>query len=561
MHQARFVDALLGMNRVAAEEILTEALEQCSLDEVVTSVVVPALERIGDDWVRGELSLSDVYMSSRICEELISSLASRTRSPRRRSRQPRIAIAALLDYHLLGKKMVQLVLRSSGYDVLDFGQGISVEDLVDRVRAEHVEVLLISTLMLPSALKVKDVRRKLEEAGLRPKIVVGGAPFRFDDSLWKEVGADVMGVSASDALKILDAIVTEERAPQATMSSLERVLTTLDQREPDRVPVFLLLTMHGAKELGLSIREYFSKAEYVVEGQLRMRAKFQHDCVFPFFYAAAEVEAWGSDVIYVEDGPPNTGRPLLRTPEDILQLSPPRIDEAPSLLKTLKAEEMLKARLGNEVPILGTVMSPFSLPVMQMGFDRYVELIYERPELFERLMRVNEEFCVAWANAQLRAGATAVTYYDPVSSTTIISPEMYLRTGFTIAKRTIARIEGLTATHMASGLCLPILDAIGDTGTKAIGVSVDEDMGEIKRASGRRLTVIGNLNGIEMRHWNTQQCNDAVKRAIASAGPGGGFILCDNHGEIPFQVPESVLFDICEAARRWGRYPLDWPGE
>ena len=37
-------------------------------------------------------------------------------------------------------------------------------------------------------------------------------------------------------------------------SSLQRVLTTLSHREPDRVPLFLLLTTHGAKELGLGIR-------------------------------------------------------------------------------------------------------------------------------------------------------------------------------------------------------------------------------------------------------------------------------------------------------------------
>ncbi len=57
---------------------------------------------------------------------------------------------------------------------------------------------------------------------------------------------------------------------QAEMTSLQRVLTTLGHREPDRVPFFLLVTMHGAKELGLSIKEYFSKAENVVEGQLRL---------------------------------------------------------------------------------------------------------------------------------------------------------------------------------------------------------------------------------------------------------------------------------------------------
>ena len=47
------------------------------------------------------------------------------------------------------------------------------------------------------------------------------------------------------------------------MTSLQRVLTTLGHKEPDRVPFFLLATMHGAKELGLSIKEYFSKPENV----------------------------------------------------------------------------------------------------------------------------------------------------------------------------------------------------------------------------------------------------------------------------------------------------------
>jgi len=58
-----------------------------------------------------------------------------------------------------------------------------------------------------------------------------------------------------------------------TITSLQRVLTTLGHKEPDRVPFFLLVTMHGAKELGMSIKEYFSRSEYVAEGQRRMRAK------------------------------------------------------------------------------------------------------------------------------------------------------------------------------------------------------------------------------------------------------------------------------------------------
>lgn len=342
------------------------------------------------------------------------------------------------------------------------------------------------------------------------------------------------------------------------MTSLQRVLTTLGHKEPDRVPFFLLVTMHGARELGLSIREYFSKAEHIVEGQIRLRAKYRHDCINPFCYAALEVEAWGAEVIYVEDGPPNSGRPFIQSPEDIPRLQPPSIRQTPCLLKVLRAIELLKARVADEAPIIGVVVSPFSLPVMQMGFGAYLELMYEQPELFEQLMRVNEAFAVSWANAQLEAGATAICYFDPVSSTTIIPRDMYLETGFRVAQRTLARIKGLTATHMASGRCRPILDDLARTGTAVIGCSAEEDLAELKAAGRGKVTLLGNLNGLEMRHWTPEQAEAAVKTALAKAGPGGGFILSDNHGEIPWPVPEEVLLAMSEAVHQWGTYPLDW---
>lgn len=342
------------------------------------------------------------------------------------------------------------------------------------------------------------------------------------------------------------------------MTSLQRVLTTLGHKEPDRVPLFLLVTMHGAKELGLSIREYFSRPETVVEGQLRMRKKYRHDCIYNFFYAPVEVEAWGGEVLYYDDGPPNSGTPFIRKFDDIKSLPLPKAGETPCLVKVLKAHEMMKAKVGDEVPIIGVVMSPFSLPVMQMGFDKYIQLMYEHPGLFEHLMKVNEEFCVDWANAQLNAGASAICYFDPVSSTTVIPREKYLQTGFQIAKRTIARIKGPTATHMASGRCLPIIDDLAKTGTAMIGVSVLEDLTEMKAACRDKLTVFGNLNGIEMRRWTPEQAETVVKTALAKAGPGGGFILADNHGEIPCQVPDDVLMAVSDAVHRWGNYPLTW---
>lgn len=342
------------------------------------------------------------------------------------------------------------------------------------------------------------------------------------------------------------------------MNSMQRVLMTLGQKEPDRVPLFLLTTLHGAKEVGLSIQEYFSRAENVVEGQMRLLKKYHSDCLYPFFHASIETEAWGGDTLFFPDGPPLCGAPIIRRPEDIDTLQTPRVMEAPGLMRVLETIHELKARVGDTVPIIGVAISPFSLPVMQMGFAEYIELIYEQRARFERLMQLNEAFTVEWANAQLASGATAICYFDPVSSPTNIPRELYLKTGQQVAKRTIAQIKGPTATHLASGRCLPIMTDIADTGTAVIGVSTLEDLSELKTAAAGRVSLLGNLNGIKMRHWTPAQTESEVKRAIAKAGRGGGFVLGDNHGEIPWQVSDEVLLAIGDAVERWGRYPLNW---
>ncbi len=343
-----------------------------------------------------------------------------------------------------------------------------------------------------------------------------------------------------------------------TMTSMQRTLTALGQREPDRVPLFLLTTHHGAKELGLSIEEYYSRADHVIEGQLRLLRKYRADCLYGFHYASIEVEAWGGTSLFFPDGPPLCGAPVITRPEAIDGLRPPAVEGAAGLQRVLEALRGLKARVGDTVPIIGVAISPFSLPVMQMGFDRYLELIHEQPARFERLMEANIAFTVEWANAQLAAGATAICYFDPVSSTTNIPRQLYLSTGHRVAKRTLAQIKGPTATHMASGRCLGIIGDIADTGTAIVGVSGLEDMRQLKAAANRRVSLLGNLNGIEMRRWSPADAEAAVKRAIAQAGRGGGFLLADNHGEIPWCVQDEVLLAIGEAVERWGRYPLDW---
>ncbi len=196
----RMREALLAVDQLQAEGILDSVASHPPLDQV-ENILVPAMEHIGDGWEDGDVALSQVYMSSRICEQLVRRM--NVEQDQLRFPQPRMAIAVLEDFHLLGKSIIHSMLHGAGYRVQDFGR-MDADTLAAKVVGEEIEILLVSTLMLRAALRVPELRRRIETRGRNGvQIIVGGAPFRFDPELWTQVGADATAAGAAELLPIV----------------------------------------------------------------------------------------------------------------------------------------------------------------------------------------------------------------------------------------------------------------------------------------------------------------------------------------------------------------------
>lgn len=198
MHE-KFKALVLDINRFKCREYILEQKEQT---DVVENIIVPTLTEIGDGWQQGIYSLSQVYMSSVICEEIAEELFEHDVESKKQ--KINIGVVTFDDYHSFGKKLVTLTLRASGYIVEDFGMIFSEDELIEKIKKHQTDVLLMSVLMLPPALKIPALKPKLLEANPHLKLIVGGAPFRFDKELYKQIGADATGDTPRDALKIIE---------------------------------------------------------------------------------------------------------------------------------------------------------------------------------------------------------------------------------------------------------------------------------------------------------------------------------------------------------------------
>lgn len=204
----RFLEALLSIDRIGSELVLREIMAKTLSFGEVEQVITETLAIIGDGWEEGDYSLSQIYMSGVICEEIIERMLPEFRQVRKNS--PKIGIGVLIDHHALGKRIVKAVVQAEGFEIFDLGDGLTVDEMVDKTMAYRIDVLLVSTLMLPSALKVKGIREQFDQRGLTTRLIVGGAPFRFDSSLWQQVGADADGKNATALIPIIERLVAEQ---------------------------------------------------------------------------------------------------------------------------------------------------------------------------------------------------------------------------------------------------------------------------------------------------------------------------------------------------------------
>lgn len=166
-----FFDALLSMDRIGSEMTLREIMAERQDFGAVEQAITEALQHIGTGWENGDYSLSQIYMSGVICEEIIDRLLPEYQMVRKNS--PKIGIGVLIDHHALGKRIVKSVVQAEGFEIVDFGFGLSVTEMVEKTMANHIDVLLVSTLMLPSALKIKELRTQFDKLGLTTRLIVG----------------------------------------------------------------------------------------------------------------------------------------------------------------------------------------------------------------------------------------------------------------------------------------------------------------------------------------------------------------------------------------------------
>ena len=170
------------------ENSVRQLLETMDALDVVNLKLIPALDKVGDEYERHEIFLPQLINAANAAGrgfELI-----RKKLPRRTdASKGKIIIATVEgDIHDIGKNIVKVVLENYGYNVIDLGKDVPVETVVERTVAEGARLVALSALMTTTVESMKRTITALRDSGHDCRVMVGGAVLTAEYA--RQIGAD-----------------------------------------------------------------------------------------------------------------------------------------------------------------------------------------------------------------------------------------------------------------------------------------------------------------------------------------------------------------------------------
>ncbi|MBS1143034.1 MAG: uroporphyrinogen decarboxylase [Proteobacteria bacterium] len=342
------------------------------------------------------------------------------------------------------------------------------------------------------------------------------------------------------------------------MTPLDILVAAVNGTPAPRIPVFCSLLDQGARELGMSAREYFANGEHVAAGQLKLRARYGYDNVWSLFYVGKEAELLGcNEILFADDGPPNVADFVIKSYDDIAKLEvPDDITAHPAWQETARCLKILRDEVGSAHPICAYLTASTTLPSILMGMDKWMELLLTGPaDVRDELLRKCSDFYRKEVAAYRAAGANVLIYSTPFGSTSFVGMKRFQSLVMPWMQRDLAPggVDGVVYYCGMAPFNNVIAQVMDELHINVHYISPLAELAEAKAIIGNRGLTCGVIDDIKMIHWTPEQTRAEVKRLCDIGKVGQHFLL--GTGVMPLGVPEANIRAMLDAAFEFGSYP------
>jgi uroporphyrinogen decarboxylase len=360
------------------------------------------------------------------------------------------------------------------------------------------------------------------------------------------------------------------------MNGRERIITALNNRQPDRVPLFI----HGINEapimgIGRNLTDGLPEGKTldrmtpqeklkIIDTLFRILEEYGVDgytCLpigpgTEFAPGDPLIDDWGVGFRRSPHGIPIPARHPVKNMDDLERYAPPEPRR-----EQLVLVDLMRQRFKGEKAIFWMMRGTFVRSWRMTGMENLMIKMFKDPAFVHRVAGMVTAFNLKQLDMAADAGVDVLIVEDDIAdkNSTLVSPKMFREYINPYNRKLVDRAheKGLKVVRHSDGNLWPILDILMETGYDGLNPLEPQagmDMKKVKDYCRDRLCLLGNIDCTELLPRGTEEeVEQAVIQVIRDAGAGGGLIVDSSNTYHPGVRPENVIA-VFRAVHKHGVY-------
>ncbi len=161
------------------ENLVQKAINQgMKPKEIINNGLIVGMNEVGELFKNFEMFVPEVLISSQAMNKGMEIVKPLLKEGDVQKAGKAVFATARGDLHDIGKKLVIMMMESSGYEVIDLGVDVKPEEIIQAVKEHNPNIVGMSSMLTTTMPAMKETIELLKENDLygNLKVMIGGAP-------------------------------------------------------------------------------------------------------------------------------------------------------------------------------------------------------------------------------------------------------------------------------------------------------------------------------------------------------------------------------------------------
>lgn len=345
------------------------------------------------------------------------------------------------------------------------------------------------------------------------------------------------------------------------MNPMERVVKALNHEEPDRVPVYPIISGASRRLVGATYEEWSNNADICAEALLKAREEFDLDCIVTLIDLSVECDAWGQKLIFPENeaAHPDYSQCVIQDIEDYPNIKKVDYRTSKRMMMHIDTCKKLVEASNGEFPVVAFVFGPLgTLSMLRSQQEMYMDF-YDDPDAVHDAAREVNETLKDYCRALMDTGVNGIMFDTLFASGSIMSKDMWDELEGDLVEElaeVVREKNGLVMIHnCGQKIYFDVqIERMHPDAISFLYPPADcADFKECKEKYGDVTTLIGCVTPASAAIGTDEDWDQECRDSIDAMAKGGGFVLATGC-EYPANADFARAQRMVDIAKSYGKY-------